>query len=408
MAPEGPHAPAFLPYGRQCIEDDDVAAVAAALSSAYLTTGPLVERFEAALATAIGARHAVACANGTAALHLTALALGLGPGDRVIVPAVTFAGTANAVRHTGAEVVFADVDADTGLLTPATLMEALTRAGGGVRAIYPVHLAGQTVDMAAIGAICRARGLALVEDAAHALGTVAGGPDGPEPVGSGTTADMAIFSFHAVKTVTTGEGGAVTTADAALAERVRLLRNHGIVRAPDGFQDRELGFAPDGRPNPWYYEIAEIGFNYRLTDVQCALGLSQLAKLDRFVARRAALVERYRRVLAPLAPLVRQMPAVAGCRPGWHLLVALIDFAAAGVDRGTVMRRLADAGIGSQVHYMPLHLHPYYRDRYGAVSLPGAEAYYGRALSLPLHPGMVDEDVDRVVTALGAALGSAQ
>ncbi len=408
MAPEGPRAPVFLPYGRQCIEDDDVAAVTAVLTGAYLTTGPLVERFEAALAAATGARHAVACANGTAALHLTALALDLGPGDRVIVPAVTFAGTANAVRHTGAEVVFADVDADTGLLTAATLTEALTRAGAGVRAVYPVHLAGQCVDMVAIGAICRPRGLALVEDAAHALGTVVSGPDGPEAVGGGTVGDMTIFSFHAVKTVTTGEGGAVTTADAALAERVRLLRNHGIVRAPDGFRDRDLGFAPDGRPNPWYYEIAEIGFNYRLTDVQCALGLSQLAKLDRFVARRAALVERYRRVLAPLAPLVRPMPAVAGCRPGWHLFVALIDFAAAGVDRGTVMRRLADAGIGSQVHYMPLHLHPYYRERHGAQRLAGAEAYYARALSLPLHPGMEDADVDRVVAALGAALEPAR
>ncbi len=406
MAPEGPNAPAFLPYGRQWLDEDDVAAVTAALTSAYLTTGPLVERFEAALAAATGAHHAVVCANGTAALHLTALALGLGPGDRVIVPAVTFAGTANAVRHTGADVVFADVDADTGLLTPATLDEALDRAGAGVRAVYPVHLAGQCVDMPAIGAICQARGLAIVEDAAHALGTVAIGPDGPEAVGGGTVSAMTIFSFHPVKTVTAGEGGAVTTADAALAERVRRLRNHGIVRAPDGFQDRDRGFAPDGRPNPWYYEIAEIGFNYRLTDIQCALGLSQLGKLDRFVARRAALVERYRRLLAPLAPLVRPMPAVAGCRPGWHLFVALIDFAAAGVDRGGVMRRLADDGIGTQVHYMPLHLHPYYRARHGAVSLPGAEAYYDRALSLPLHAGMVDEDVDRVVAALGAALGA--
>lgn len=402
MSPDKSVQPAFLPYGRQTLDDDDVAAVVEALKSDYLTTGPRVAAFEAAVATASDAAHAAACSSGTAALHLSALALRIGPGASVIVPAVTFAATANVVRHVGAEVVFADVDPDTGLMTPETLSAALEAGGDAVCAVYPVHLAGQCADMAALGALARARGLAVVEDAAHALGAadIAGAP-----VGACPHSDVAIFSFHPVKTATTGEGGAVTTQDDELDRRVRLLRNHGMERAPDAFLSRNLGFASDGSPNPWYYEIAELGFNYRLTDIQCALGLSQLSKLERFVAHRAALVARYRTALAPLAPVVRAMPQVPGCRPAWHLFVALIDFAAAGVDRATVMRRLAERGIGSQVHYMPLHLHPYYRERYGALSLPGAEGYYARALSLPLFPAMADADVDRVVGALAAVVG---
>ncbi len=396
----------FLPYGRQLIEDDDQAAVARALEGAYLTTGPVVEAFEAALCRLTGARHAVACSSGTAALHLTALALGLGPGDAAVVPAVTFAGTANAVRHTGAEVVFADVDGRTGLMTEETLAEALSATDGRrVAAVYPVHLAGQCVDMEAVGGLARTAQLAVVEDAAHAIGTQVDGDGRWVAVGACRQSDMTIFSFHPVKTVTTGEGGAVTANDDGLADRARLLRNHGIVRDPAGFTVRERAFGPDGEPNPWYYEIAEIGFNYRLTDVQCALGLSQLAKLDRFVARRRHLVARYRDLLGRLRPLVEPLAALPRCRPAWHLSVALVDFAAAGIDRATVMRRLAERGIGSQVHYMPLPLHPCYRDRCGDRRFPGAEAFYARALSLPLFPAMADADVDRVVAALAEILG---
>lgn len=396
----------FLPYGRQVIDGADRAAVASVLDGDILTTGPYVEAFEQGLCRATGAAHAVACSSGTAALHLAALTLGLGPGDRVVVPAVTFAATANAARFVGADVIFADIDPDTGLMTPETFAAALeTGADGRVRAVFPVHLGGHTVDMDGIAAIAGPRELAVVEDAAHAIGGRVEADDDWLAVGACRYSHMTTFSFHPVKTITSGEGGAITTNDADLAARLKRFRNHGIIREADEFQQRELAFGPDGDANPWYYEIVEIGFNYRITDLQCALGLSQLDKLEGFVARRAALVERYRHALAPLAPAIRPLTARRGCRPGWHLMVALIDFAGLGVDRATVMRRLAGRGIGSQVHYMPLHMQPCYTRLYGRQSLPGAEAYYARTLSLPLFADMSDADVDRVVAALTEEVG---
>jgi UDP-4-amino-4,6-dideoxy-N-acetyl-beta-L-altrosamine transaminase len=396
----------FLPYGRQEIDDDDIAAVTAVLRSDWLTTGPAVEAFEAALAARTGARFAVACASATAGLHLAALALRLGPGDLAVVPTLTFLATANAVRYVGAEVVFADVDPDTGLMRPIDLEAAIARAPKGrLRAALPVHLAGRLADMAGLAAVAQQHRLELIEDAAHAIGTVYHTADGREAsAGDCAFSRMAVFSFHPVKTMTSGEGGAVTTNDAELAGRLRHLRSHGMLRDPAGFADRTLAFAADGRPNPWYYEMPELGFHYRATDIHCALGLSQLGKLDRFVERRQQLMARYRQALAPLAPLVRMAAAPNDCRPGWHLCVALIDFVPAGVDRATVMHRLREQGIGSQVHYIPVHLQPYYRQRYGALSLPGADAYYQRCLSLPLYPAMTDGDVDHVAAALGKAI----
>lgn len=381
----------FLPHGRQTIEDDDVAAVATALRDDLLTTGPRVEAFESRLAERVGASEAVVCASGTAALHLAMLALDLRPGDAAIVPTVTFVATANAVRLTGAEVVFADVDPETGLMTADHLDEALARARGlRPRVAVPVHLAGQCHAPAALRARAERHGLSVVEDACHALGTCYG--DGLE-VGACRHADMACFSFHPVKTITMGEGGAVTLNDAARAARLRRLRGHGI--------DRQ--HAPEGEP--WRRVMPEPGLNYRASDIACALGLSQLAKLDRFIARRAALVARYEAALASLSPLVRPLGRAALCRPGWHLAVVLVDFRAAGVDRATVIARLRDAGIGTQVHFPPVHEQPYYSERYGALDLPGARRYHERALTLPLFPAMTDRDVDRVVAALGQALG---
>lgn len=387
----------FLPYGRQAIDEADIRAVADVLRSDWLTTGPAVEAFETEFAAVTGARHAVSCANGTAALHLAMLALGLGPADRVVVPTVTFLATANAARYVGAEVVFADVDPDTALLTPETLAAALARAGGPVAAVMPVHLAGQIADMAALRAV--AGPAVLVEDASHAVG---GRDAGGHPVGSCAVGAMATFSLHPVKTVAAGEGGVVTTNDDALTEAMRRARSHGMTRTDLAIADQAL--APDGSLNPWYYEMPEPGFNYRLSDIHCALARSQLAKLDRFVARRRELVDRYDRLLAPLAPTVRPTGRAAGS-PGWHLCVALIDFAAAGTDRATVMHRLRERGVGSQVHYLPVHRQPYYRDRYGDLDLPGADRWYQRALSLPLYPTMADADVDRVVDALAGTLG---
>jgi len=391
-------ARASLPYGRHVVEDDDVAAVVEVLRGDWLTTGPAVEALEEAFAAAVGAPHAVAVNSGTAALHLAALAAGLGPGRTAVVPAVTFLATANAVRYCGADVVFADVDPDTGLTGPAQLEAAVARAGGRADAVFPVHLGGQCADPAGIAAVAAAAGAVVVEDACHALGTVVDGA----PVGSCAASRMATFSLHPVKTVAAGEGGVVTARDAADAARLRAMRSHGMVRDAAGFSDPAMGLAPDGTPNPWYYEMPEPGFNYRLSDVNCALALSQVRKLDRFVARRAALAARYEAALAPLAPLVRPVPRTRADRVGWHLMAVLVDFEALGTDRASVMRRLAARGIGTQVHYVPVPRQPYYRRLYGDPALPGADRYYARTLSLPLFPAMDEGDVDRVAAELAS------
>ncbi|MBL8700123.1 MAG: UDP-4-amino-4,6-dideoxy-N-acetyl-beta-L-altrosamine transaminase [Alphaproteobacteria bacterium] len=385
----------FLPYGRQAIDDDDVAAVAAALRADMLTTGPLVEAFERDFAAAAGAAHAVACNSGTAALHLAAMALGMGPGDAAIVPSVTFLATANAMRFCGADVVFADVDPDSGLLTPATLEAAIARAGAKrLKAVFPVHLNGQLCDMPAIETIASRHGLAIVEDACHALGLA--------DVGAARHGGMACFSTHPVKAVATGEGGVVTTPRAELAARMRMLRSHGMVRHPAALANRELAYDGD-TPNPWYYEMPEIGWNYRLPDVLCALGISQLRKLGRFFARRQAIAATYDRLLAPLAPALR--PIARRAPHGWHLYAVLIDFAALGTTRARFMAALREQGIGTQVHYIPVHHQPYYLDHGGRLDLPGADAYYARCLSIPFYPAMRDEDVARVADALAALVG---
>lgn len=382
---------AMLPYGRQSIDEDDIAAVAEALRSDFLTTGPRVEAFEAAFAQTVGARHAVACANGTAALHLAMLALDVQPGEVVIAPSITFLATANCARFVGAEVVFADVDPLTGLMTPDTLSQALGRVGDRrLRAVLPVHMRGDTAELPALEALAASAGTVLVEDAPHALGSALRFGNSVERVGDCAHSAMATFSFHPVKTIATGEGGMVTTNDPVLAERLRRLRSHGMIRPEGG--------------DPWWYEMPEVGFNYRLPDILCALGLSQLAKLDQFAARRRALAARYHELLAPLAPVL--LPAV---RPDWsdpvlHLMVALIDFPAVGKTRREVVEALKARGVGTQVHYIPVHTQPYYRERYGELDLPGANAWYERCLSLPLYPGMADEDVDRVVEALTEVL----
>lgn len=392
----------FLPYGRQSIEDDDIEAVVQALKSDWLTTGPAVREFEDAFAKHVGVAHAVACSNGTAALHLAALALQLGPGDSVVVPTITFLATANAARYVGADVVFADVDPDTGLLTPESFEAALRRARGDIKAVFPVHLGGQCVDMPGILSIARVHNIRVVEDACHALGS-GYGDNGPA-VGSCLFSDMSCFSFHPVKTIAMGEGGMVTTRDAVFAERLSRLRTHGMVRDPERFMLPASAFGDDGRPNPWYYEMPEPGYNYRASDINCALGLSQLRKLDRFARRRHELVALYDQALAGLAPAVRPVKRMEGCRPVWHLYPVLIDFVAAGKSRARVMETLRTRGIGSQVHYIPVHQQPYYRNRYGELQLPGADAYYARQLSLPLYVGMEDGDVWRVVNALKAIL----
>lgn len=392
-----------LPYGRQTIEEDDIASVVDVLRSNFLTTGPAVSAFENAFAEQVGAPHAVACANGTAALHLAALGLDLGLGDHVIVPAITFLATANAARFVGADVIFADVDPDSGLMRPDDLRDAIAaNPKKRIRAVFSVHLAGQPAHPEGIAAVAAANGLTVIEDACHALGTDYGAGAQRHRVGACAHAEMATFSFHPVKTIACGEGGMVTTRDAALAERLRRLRSHGMVRSPREMKLHDQAFDPSGGINAWYYEMPSIGFNYRLSDIHAALGLSQLGKLDRWTERRRALVARYDQLLKDMSPVVRPIGRVAGARVGWHLYSVLIDFSRIERDRNAVMAALRAKGIESQVHYIPVAWQPYYRDLYGSADLPGARRYYERTLTLPLFPAMADADVDRIVDEVRA------
>jgi UDP-4-amino-4,6-dideoxy-N-acetyl-beta-L-altrosamine transaminase len=395
-----------LPYGRAVIDEDDVAAVAAVVRTGVLTDGPTVQAFERAFAAATGAAEAVACSSGTTALHLAALGLGLKPGDQVVVPSVTFLATANCVRFVGADVVFADTDSSTGLMTPENFEEALARAKPGrVKAVMPVHMNGQACDMRGIDAIAKRHGIAVVEDACHALG---GTYPGNEAIPVGAHPDAAAcFSFHPIKAIAMGEGGAITTNDAALAATMRRLRGHGMERTVTDPALADFAAAADGSANPWLYQMRELGWNFRASDIHCALGLSQLKKLPAYVRRRAELVARYDAALRPLAPAIRPLRRVGG-NPGWHLYVVLIDFAEIGLDRAAFMRALAADGIGTQVQYLPVHLQPYYQGLYGRQHLPGAEAYYAHCLSLPLFPAMTDADADRVVESVRKIAGQQQ
>ncbi len=381
----------FLNYGRQAIGEDDIAAVVDVLRGDWLTTGPAVERFEAALREETGAEHAVVCNSGTAALYLAARAAGLKPGDSVIVPAMTFAATASANILAGVEVIFADVDPLTGLMRVSDADEALARhRDRQVKGIFPVHLTGRVNDPAALHAFAEDAGLAVIEDACHSLGTRYG--NARHAVGGCAHSLAACFSFHPVKAIAMGEGGAVTTNSKQLAEEARRLRNHGMTRDADEFQSPELALSADGSVNPWYYEIAEISHNMRASDINCALAASQLRKLDKFLRRRRALMDHYRSRIASLEPAVTLAPWDADLEPGWHLCAVQIAFEHFPIDR---------------VHYLPVHLHPFYRNRYGKIDLPGASSYYEHTLSLPLYPMMGIADVDRVVDELTDCLSRA-
>jgi perosamine synthetase len=376
----------FLPYAHQQISDDDVAAVVAALRSDWLTTGPRVPAFEAGLVEATGARHAVAFSSGTAALHGAAVAAGLGPGDEAITTPMTFAATANAVLYAGAEVRFADVDPGTLILDPAAAATAITPR---TKAILPVDYAGHPADYAALREIAdQAPGgrLTIIADASHSLGATRDGR------AVGTLADMTILSLHPAKILTTGEGGAVLTDDDDLAARLRRFRNHGIAT--------ELAARTD-----WTYAMVELGYNYRLTDIGAALGSSQLERLGEFLARRRELASHYLTRLEGHPHL--DIPVVEpGTDPAWHFCFAQLRLDTLRVDRAAVYRALRAEGIGVNVHYIPVHQHPYYRERYPGLAFPVADAAYERLLTLPLHAGMTTADVDDVVAALNKVTGA--
>ena len=409
---------AFLPYGQHYIDEEDIAAVADLMrSGAMLTSGPEAAKLEDDLTQEIGAAHAVVCSNGTTALHLAALAAGLGPGDQAIVPTVTFLATANVVRMCGADVIFADVNSETGLMDPEHFQDALDKAEGPVKAVFPVHLNGQTTDMRMLSSIAKASGIKIITDCCHALGasylesgtesgTGSGTGSGTKPgkPGDGTYEDFACYSMHPVKSIAMGEGGAVTTTDSAAADRMRRLRSHDMHRGCNDWERPDLATGIDG-DNPWYYEMREMGYNYRANDLQCVLGRSQLRKLHGFIERRRNLADMYDRHIASHSNRLRPITRSVFSTSAWHLYPVLIDFAALGISRARVMKHLAGVyNIGTQVHYIPVHEQPYYVKRYGRQRLEGARRYYESALSLPIFPAMTEDDVIRVVTALDKTL----
>jgi len=372
----------FIPYGRHTIDDADIAAVVEVLRSDHITQGERVERFEAALAEFCGARYAVAVSSGSAALHLACLALGLerAPGGppRVATSPLSFLATANAIVHCGGRPVFVDVDSDTWNLSPAELAVAAETGSAPLRGVVAVDFAGQPCDIEAISSVARESEAFVVRDACHALGASWLDRAGTRHrVGDRAFSDATCLSFHPVKHITTGEGGAILTQSERVAQRCRELRENGMQR----------GTEPE---SPWVYELNTPGFNYRISDIQCALGLSQLARLERGIARRAEIAARYDAAFASV-PEVATPVKGAGVEHAWHLYVVRVP------GRQRVYHELRARGIGVQVHYVPIHLQPYYRKRSPELELPEAERYYARALSIPMYPGLRDADVERVI-----------
>ncbi|HYI49013.1 MAG TPA: UDP-4-amino-4,6-dideoxy-N-acetyl-beta-L-altrosamine transaminase [Allosphingosinicella sp.] len=383
--------PPFLPYGRQHITDEDVAAVAEVLRSDFLTQGPAVPRFEAALQALTGAAHVSAMANATAALHLSCLACDVGPGDVVWTSPISYVASANCALYCGAEADFVDIDPVTFNMSADALeakLIAAKAAGRLPKVVIPVHFAGQPCDMGRIGALAGRYGFRVIEDASHAVGATLGNT----PIGACADSDIAVFSFHPVKIVTTGEGGAALTQDPVLAERLELLRSHGVTRSEALMSGPSEG--------GWYYEQVALGFNYRLTDIQAALGTSQLTRLDAYLRRRHELGALYD---ARLEGLPLTVPArLPGRRSAFHLYVVQLDDP---LRRRPVYDALRGANIGANVHYIPIHLQPFYRARgFAPGDFPNAEAYYARAITLPLHPQMTEADVNRVAACLAEAL----
>jgi UDP-4-amino-4,6-dideoxy-N-acetyl-beta-L-altrosamine transaminase len=400
----------MLPYGRQTIEDDDIEAVVRVLRSDFLTCGPEVEAFEREFAEFTGAKHAVAVANATDALHLAMRVAGIGPGDRVVTSPNTFLASANCAAFVGATPDFCDIDPISYNLDPVAL-EAGWKPH--TKAVVAVDYAGQPANMPEIARVARSHGAIVIEDACHGIGGAFTVDGKCWKIGSHPWADMTTFSFHPVKTMTTGEGGMLVTDHDEYARRARLLRAHGMERDParfKGFGSDDPAFLERG---PWVYEMQELGYNHRITDLQCALGRSQLKKLPSFIDRRLEIVARYNEAFGGL-PLLTTPKMACWLNPNlqspisnlhyisWHLYTVLIDFNRIGQTRTEGMKKLRDQGIGTQVLYIPVHLQPWYQENYGyrPGKCPVAEQYYTRALSLPLFPAMTDDDVAKVIAAV--------
>lgn len=368
----------MIPYGKQTIEQDDIQAVVDVLQSDFLTTGPKIAEFEQTVADYVGAKYAVAISNGTSALHAACFAAGIRPGDEVITTPLTFAASANCVLYCGGTPVFADVDPKTYNIDPEDIRRKITDR---TKAIIAVHLAGQPCDMDAIHSIAREYGLIVIEDGAHALGSVYKG----KKVGS--MSDMTTFSFHPVKPITTGEGGMIVTDNDDFYKKMILFRSHGITR-DDSMMTRNDG--------PWFYQQFDLGYNYRITDIQCALGCSQMKKLDRFLARRKEIVARYNEAFADCDNIITPYQ-LSDTESGWHLYIVQVK----NCDRRKVFENMREKGIGVNVHYIPVYMHPYYQEHgYENVHCANAEEIYSHIISLPLYPGLTSEQQDYVIDTL--------
>ena len=374
-----------IPYGLQEIDKQDIKAVSKVLQSDFLTTGPFVKKFERAFCKFTKATFTTACANGTSALHLACLAVGLKKGDWVIVPSITFLATANAIRFCGAEVLFCDVDEHSGLITQKELKKAISEAKKArlnIKAVISVHLTGKPVDLAGLKEICDQEKLVLISDSCHALGGIYKN----HPIGSCLYEDLNTFSFHPVKTITSGEGGAITTNNEEYAHKMVSMRSHGIKRR-------------NAHDKWWEYTIDSLGYNYRMSDIQCALAKSQLSKVEKFIAKRESLVQLYNSKLSKLKPILT-IPSSPDKtlvdRVGWHLYSVSIDFEKLMMTRESFMRKLLKKKIRTQVHYIPVHSQPYYKKRYGLKQLKGSNNYFNKTLSLPLFTKMRSTDVNYV------------
>ena len=400
----------MISYGKQTIDESDITAVTDALRSGWLTQGFHVKEFEDAFADYCNSRYAVACCNGTAALHLAYLATGLGRNNSIITSPLTFVATANAALYAGAKPYLADIDPETHNIAPGEIAKAISYINANdydnrLKAIVPVHFAGLPCDMEAIWDIANKNNLMVIEDACHALGAKWQDKNGNwHKIGSCSHSHAAVFSFHPVKSITTGEGGVITTNDKDIYERLKLLRSHGITKDQDSFINNNLAFT-ESDTNPWYYEMQELGFNYRITDIQCALGTNQVKKIDRFMARRREIAAIYNKALKPF-PHIKLPDTQENSQSANHLYTVQISFDTLGTTRNEFFKRILKKEISLQVHYIPIHLQPFYQKRFHFKEgdFQESEVFYKSTVSLPIYPSLTDNDLKYIIDSVVGAL----